>query len=154
MGTGSAKHTTFVIEREYPVPPARVFTAWSRADVKSRWLACEVDWVQGKYALDFRVGGRESNRSGPAGGSVHAYDAIYYDIVPNERIVYGYELRVGEARISVSLVTVEIKQRGRFAALTFTEQGVFFNGEVDAAEREDGTRVGLERLESLLGDLQ
>ena len=32
-------HATFSLERSYPVPPARVFTAWSDPAAKARWFA-------------------------------------------------------------------------------------------------------------------
>jgi uncharacterized protein YndB with AHSA1/START domain len=63
-----------------------------------------------------RVGGREVNRGGPPGGPVYTYDARYGDIVPNERIVYSYTMDCGDARISVSVTTVEVPRRRRHAA--------------------------------------
>ena len=41
------------------------------------------------------------------------FDAIYHDIVPRERIVYTYEMRLDERKISVSLATLQIKPAGR-----------------------------------------
>jgi uncharacterized protein YndB with AHSA1/START domain len=56
----TAVHAAFAIERVYRAAPARVFAAWADRDAKARWFSCH-----GGYALDFRVGGRESNRRGP-----------------------------------------------------------------------------------------
>ena len=56
------------------------------------------------------------------GGPIHHYDAIYQDIVPNERIIYGYDMHLDDKRISVSLATVEFKPAGKGTRLTFTEQ--------------------------------
>lgn len=61
--------------------------------------------------FDFRAGGRE--RFTVAGeGSVYRYDALYYDIVPGQRIVYRYEMYKDSARISVSLATIEFGKSG------------------------------------------
>ena len=140
----SLTHATFVITRDYKAPPARVFAAWAKADQKRQWFACHGDWISYDYTLDFRVGGKEINRTGPAGGAVHAYDATYLDIVPNERLVLAYAMRVGDRLLSLSLETVEFAAHAGGTRLTFTEQGAFLDGGGDIAEREEGTRIGLD----------
>ena len=99
--TRSTEHGTFTVTRTYPVPPERVFAAWSSQEAKARWFGAP--GATG-YELDFRVGGTEINRGGPPGGPVYTYEATYRDIVPGERIVYGYvmsadddaDLRLGD----------------------------------------------------------
>lgn len=134
-------HASFTIERIYPASPRRVFAAWSDREAKARWFSCHEG-----YTLDFRVGGRESNRGGPPGGPVYACDALFHDIVPDERIVYSYELRRDDTLISVSLATVELAPVAGGTRLVFTEQGAFLDGHDTPSEREHGTRLGLERL--------
>jgi len=150
MTERSTTHSTFAIERTYDALPAHVFAAWASQEAKSRWMGCDPTWVQGKQELDFRVGGREMNRAGPKGGPVHAFDAVYHDIVPNERIIFSYELRLDKRLISVSMTTVEFKRSGTGTRLTLTEQGAFLDGYDGAAEREEGTREGLDRLAATL----
>jgi uncharacterized protein YndB with AHSA1/START domain len=135
-------HASFVVERVYPATPARVFRAWSDADAKARWFSCHEG-----YTLDFRVGGRESNRGGPPEGPVYACDALFHDIVPDERIVYSYDLRRDDTLISVSLVTVEFTPVDGGTRLVFTEQAAFLDGHDTPEHREHGTRLGLERLQ-------
>ena len=139
-------HSTFVIERSYPTSPARVFTAFADRDVKARWFAMPADWVGTEHTMEFRVGGRETSRGGPAGGPVHVFDAIYQDIVENERIVYTYDLHFDDQRISVSLATVELFPAAGGTHMTFTEQGAFLDGLGDPTEREHGTRLMLDAL--------
>jgi uncharacterized protein YndB with AHSA1/START domain len=81
---------------------------------------------------------------------VHYYNAEYWDIVPNERIVTSYQMHMDEARISVSLATVEIKPNGAGTTFVLTEQGAFLDGYDDAGERERGTRELLGQLETYL----
>jgi uncharacterized protein YndB with AHSA1/START domain len=45
----------------------------------------------------------------PPTGGQSPPDARYCDIVPDQRIVYTYDMHMGEMRISVSLATVEFK---------------------------------------------
>ena len=134
-------HASFVLERVYPVPPSRVFAAWSDREAKARWFSCHDG-----YTLDFRVGGRESNRGGAPDGPVYACDALFHDIVVNERIVYSYDLHCDDALVSVSLVTVEFAPAEGGTRLVFTEQGAFLDGHDTPAHREHGTRLGFERL--------
>ena len=56
------------------------------------------------------------------------YEGVIYDIVPDQRIVYSYEMYVGQDLGSVSLATVEIVAEGSGTKLTYTEQGAFLDG--------------------------
>jgi uncharacterized protein YndB with AHSA1/START domain len=109
MSERSVTHATFVVERSYDASPARVFAAWATPKAKARWFVGPDEWEASDHELDFRVGGRERVSGGPKGGPVHAFDARYQDIVPNERIVSTYDMHLDETRISVSLATVEFK---------------------------------------------
>ncbi len=143
MPERSVTHATFAIERTYDASPARVFAAWADPAAKAKWFG---DESKANYRLDFRVGGREFNRGGPPGGAVYTYEALYQDIVPDQRIVYSYSMDLDETRISVSVATVELRPEGAGTRLTFTEQGAFLDGHDNPAEREHGTGVLLDAL--------
>jgi uncharacterized protein YndB with AHSA1/START domain len=151
MSERSVTHATFVIERTYDAAPARVFAAWADPAVKARWFAGPDEWESGRYELDFRVGGRERASGGPPGGPVHTYEARYQDIVPDQRIVLTYDMHLDDARISVSLATVEFRAEGAGTRLVFTEQGAFLDGYDEPSERERGTRDLLDGLGTALG---
>jgi uncharacterized protein YndB with AHSA1/START domain len=142
----SVTHATFVVERHYDASPARVFAAWADPAAKARWFAGPEEWGRDEFGLDFRVGGREVSRGGPPGGPVHAYDAVYQDIVPDERIVYSYSLCLDQTLISVSLATVELRAEAAGTRLVLTEQGAWLDGYDDAGERERGTGELLDAL--------
>lgn len=146
----SASHATFVIERDYPHPPAKVFAAFASAESKSKWFGGPEDWGKSNHKLDFRVGGKESVSGGPPGGTVHYYNATIWDIVDGERIVTAYDMHLDKVRISVSLATTEIKPSAKGTKLIYTEQGVFLDGYDDAGSRERGTIELLGQLEAFL----
>lgn len=145
MSERSTQHATFVIERTYPAPAARVFAAWADPAAKARWFAGS-DEATGDYELDFRLGGREISRGAAPDGEVYTYEARYQDIVPDHRIVYTYDMYCDETRISVSLTTVEFKAEDAGTRLIYTEQGAFLDGEDKPQYREQGTGSLLDAL--------
>jgi uncharacterized protein YndB with AHSA1/START domain len=156
MTARSVIHDAFAIERTYPAVPSRVFAAFASAEAKSVWGDTgglePADGEAGAAEFDFRPGGWE--RFGiKHSGKTFRYAALYYDIVPDQRIVYSYEMYEDEARISVSVATIEFAKSGDGTALTWTEQGVYLDG-FDGAEapalRREGTTEMLEGLTSYL----
>jgi uncharacterized protein YndB with AHSA1/START domain len=148
----SVIHDTFSIERTYPAAPARVFAAFASVEVKDTWGdtgALEPSAGDaGGAEFDFWPGGRE-RFSHKFQGTTYRYDALYYDIVPDQRIVYSYEMYADDARISVSVATIEFAKSGDGTALTWTEQGAYLDG-IDGAQapslREGGTTEMLDGL--------
>jgi uncharacterized protein YndB with AHSA1/START domain len=147
MTERSVNHGTFAVERHYPADPAKVFGAWADAAAKEIWMDDPDFKSDGSvYELDFRVGGHERFGGLDPDGKPYRYDALYYDIVPGHRIVYSYEMYSGDARMSVSLATVEMVPDRDGAKLTYTEQGAFFD-DIDKIEaREEGTAWILDNL--------
>ncbi|GIP10295.1 activator of HSP90 ATPase [Paenibacillus macerans] len=137
------KHATFVVERTYAAPPARVYRAWAAPAAKAKWFS-KAD------IFEFRVGGREYSSGGPPEGPVFTFDACYQEIVPEQRIVYSYTLDSGDERISVSLTTVELIPIEGGTKLVFTEQGAFFDGHDTPEVREQGTSEMLDTLGNTL----
>jgi uncharacterized protein YndB with AHSA1/START domain len=150
MTLSTVDHDTFVIERIYPVPVTQVFEAWATPILKARWFAGSAEALGAGYDLDFRVGGHEVNRAGPPGGPVYRYQSEFRDIVPEQRIVYTYEMYADETRMSVSVATVQFRSRDGATQLVLTEQGVFLDGHDTAAQREEGTRSLLDSLAGIV----
>ncbi len=151
MNERSVTHATFVLERTYDAPPARVFAAFSSREAKGRWFIGPDNWEKSNLELDFRVGGHERVSGGPPGGPVHSYDARYQDIVADQRIITTYEMHMDEARISVSVATLELQPEGAGTRLILTEQGAYLDGYDTSASRERGTS---DLLDSLGAELQ
>ncbi len=142
MSNRSATHSTFVIERDYHATPARVFAAWADVKAKGQWFG---PGGEHRHELDFRLGGREHFEVA-GGDAVYSYDALYEDIVPDERIVYTYNMHRNGVRMSVSVATVELLADDTGTHLRYTEQGVFLDGEDTPELREHGTKEILDKL--------
>jgi uncharacterized protein YndB with AHSA1/START domain len=150
MTDRSVTHASFVIERTYDAPPARVFEACSDPAIKKRWFVGPDNWDKSDYQLDFRVGGEETVTGGPDGGPVFTYRATIQDIVTDHRIVSTYEMAMDGKRISVSVATVEVTPEGSGTRLTLTEQDAFLDGLDNVEAREHGTRELLDNLGAML----
>ena len=145
-------HNTFTIEREFRHPPAKVFAAFATQAAKRRWFGSEADgWTNESWELDFRVGGRETCLSrAPNAGPRVSFEAHYHDILPDERLVYTYEMHLDDRRISVSLATIELRPDGGGTRLTLTEQGAYLDDFDNPKLREDGTRALMDKLGATL----
>ncbi len=152
MTEATAVHSSFTLERTYPVRPARVFAAWADPALKARWFGGGGDWTPLERFCDFREGGHERAVGRWKSGLVTAFDAHYLDIVPDRRIVYSYVMHMDDRRISVSLATIEYLPDGTGTRLVVTEQGVFLDGYEDKGSREHGTGFLMDRMGASLTD--
>lgn len=152
MEKRSVTHATFVIERNYPAAPERVFAAFADPEKKKRWFADSGETKYEAFEMDFRVGGLERKRFVVKAGFTCTNDTVYQDIVPNQRIIFAYTMSAGDTRISSSQVTVELLPSGKGTDLIFTEQGAFFEGSDGPAGREHGWGVLLDNLAKRLAN--
>lgn len=141
----SVVHATFELERTYDAPVARVWRALTEPQAKARWFSGD-HWEPLERHMDVRVGGRELLKGRWESGLVTTFDAVYYDIVPNVRLVYCYQMLLDERKISVSLATMQLAPNGQGTRLRVAEQGAFLDGYDDAGSRERGTAHLLDRL--------
>jgi uncharacterized protein YndB with AHSA1/START domain len=153
-------HGSFELELALPAPRSLVFAAFAEPQLRRRWFRIPSDTGDGLHELDFRLGGSEVAFAtlAPAGTAERlAYRSLFLDIVPDERIVFTYELVVDGRRRSVSLVTVEFAPDDGGTRLTRTEQyallAVEGDGRNEVAHLEGGTRLQLNGLVALVGRL-
>jgi uncharacterized protein YndB with AHSA1/START domain len=144
----SALHSTFTLERSYPVTSERVFAAWADPAAKARWFT----GAASEHALDFRVHGRETVvRHGGADEPTLRFESVFHNIVPGERIVYASTLFADAQLTTVSLTTVQFDATGDGTRLVLTEQGTFLDGKESPDWREKGTSNWLDALAAELG---
>lgn len=149
MTTIPTLHTDFVIEREFAATPAEVFAAWADPDARMAWSDCHPGSTR-EHRLDFRVHGHELYEAVGANGEIERVDSFFFDIVEGQRIVFGYDIRFGQQRLSASLVTVEFFPAKRGTRMVYTEQLAYLDGHEDRDERMRGTAESLDRLTQLL----
>lgn len=142
----SVVHATFCIERTYPASRAQVFQALTDPAAKARWFGGGDGYTLLAREMDVRPGGREHVQGRWETGVVSTFDAVYHDVVADERIVYAYEMHLDDRKISVSLATVELKPASTGTHLVMTEQGAFLDGYDNAGSREHGTNFLLDAL--------
>ena len=156
MTERSVIHDTFALERTYPATPSRVFAAFASKEAKDAWGdtgdIATAEPATGPAEFDFRAGGHE--RFGMVyQGVSYTYDALYYDIVPGQRLVYSYEMYADGERISVSVATIQLAAMDGGTTLTWTEQGAYLDG-LDGKDaprlREGGTSEMLNGLAKYL----
>jgi uncharacterized protein YndB with AHSA1/START domain len=149
----SVVHATFDLKRTYDAPVARVWRALTDEHAKQKWFGGSPgQWELLERHMDVRPGGRERLKGRWDGGVVSTFDALYYDVIENERLVYAYEMHMGDKKISVSLATMQLKADGAITTLSVTEQGAFLDGYDDAGSREHGTGILLDTLGASLKD--
>jgi uncharacterized protein YndB with AHSA1/START domain len=148
----SVVHGSFRIERRYEVPRERVYQAFTDRAAKDKWFGGGPGQTILAREMDVRPGGREHVRGRWESGMVSTFDAVYFDVVPDERLVYTYEMHLDERKISVSLATLEFRQDGTGTMVVMSEHGAFLDGYDDAGSRERGTNHLLDMVGKFLDE--
>lgn len=144
MTARSIAHGSFTVERRYRHAPSTVYGAWSNPEFKRQWFGSP-NPDKPTDVMDFRVGGREFNES-EMGADTYIFDVTYRDLVPDNRIIYTYEMSKNGQRISVSLATIEFFPDGAGTRMVVKEDGAFLDGLDKMADREAGTNYLIDLL--------
>ncbi len=150
MANQPVLHSTFVVERNYPQPPDRVFAAFAQPSRKRRWYA-EGDHEIQEFEMEFRVGGSERFRyrfkeGHPIAGSEIANESIYQDIVAEKYIVMASKMSLNEKPIVVTLTTLEFLPAATGTDFMLTNQGAFLDWSEGPQMLEAGWRALLDRM--------
>jgi uncharacterized protein YndB with AHSA1/START domain len=144
-------HSTFVIERNFPWRPARVFSGFSQPALKRRWYA-EGDHELHEFHMDFHLGGSERLRyrfreGHPIAGSEIANESIYQDIAEEKRIVMTSRMALNGKTIAVMLATFEFVPADAGTDLILTHQGTYIDWPDGAKMIEAGWAGLVDRLQ-------
>ena len=86
-GVRSVVHASFHLERTYDAPVARVWQALTDESAKQKWFGgTDGRWELIERRMDVRVGGSERVKGRWEGGVVSTFDAVYHDVIANERL--------------------------------------------------------------------
>ena len=96
MTASKTRHAIFTIERTFKAPPKRVFAAWATPEGKAAWFGGPAgDSVEEIREFNFREGGSDRLRGRWNNGRISDYKSTYWEIIPEKRIVYAYEMFMG-----------------------------------------------------------
>jgi uncharacterized protein YndB with AHSA1/START domain len=146
-----AIQSTFVVERTYSAPVARVFAAFADPEIKRRWFAEGLGHSVERFEMDFRVGGVERlvyrlDETTPVPGLLLDNHGVLLDIVPDRRVVTASTMSAADSCISASLVTIELAAANQGTHLICTHHGAFFEGSDGPQMRETGWNILMDRL--------
>ncbi len=146
-------HATFVLEREYAAGVEAVWHALSDAQAREQWFGAGAAFDVQAKAHDFRVGGHSTEEGQWHGGPRSTFHSTYTDIVALRRVVFTYDMWVDGRHLSTSLTTIALEPVAEGTRLTYTEQGVHFDGLDSVEGREEGSNGLLDELGAYLDAL-
>jgi uncharacterized protein YndB with AHSA1/START domain len=149
----AAVHGEFTIERRYEAPPSQVWAALTEPAARAGWFVGPDNWTELERTVDLRVGGLERLHGRFASGMETTYVARFHALETERRLVYVYDMHLGETHHSLSVATLEIRGDRGTTRFRYTEQLVFLDG-TDATKgtvsRKHGTSAHFERLAAQL----
>ena len=139
-------HATIVLERTYDARPSRVFAAFVDPAARMRWGVPSQSVRLIYDQTDFRIGGKDVARCGPAGNLMYRVETFYQDIVPDQRIISAEVVTKDETRLAVSLITVELQPSAAGTRLVLTDQIAALSGADMVADSKAGYSAALDNL--------
>lgn len=142
------------MSRVFDAPRELVWKVYTDTEMIPKWwgpryLTTRVD------KMDFRVGGVWRNVQKDAEGNFHAFNGVYKEITPPERLEYTFEYEPMAGHISTDTITLEALPEGKtrmIARTTFDSiedlEGMLQSG------MEAGAMETWDRLEELMAEAQ
>jgi uncharacterized protein YndB with AHSA1/START domain len=149
----SQVHATFVVERGYPQTPDEVWRALSDNAARDQWFGAGDAFDIREKSHDFKVGGHGTEEGQWRNGPQSQFRSTYTDIVDLQRIVFTYDMWVEGQHLSTSLTTITLEPESDGTRLTYTEQGVHFDGLDSVEGREEGSAGLLDQLGAYLASV-
>jgi uncharacterized protein YndB with AHSA1/START domain len=149
---------SFTIPLDLAAPPEQVWPLFADLSLRRTWVRMPGPSSTASHELDFRIGGRERLTNTFLSGDTREdleSRTMFFDIIPNERIVSSSEALVAGALRWVSLITVDFDSTDAGTHLDWTEQYSFVTlstpgGVDDVRHLVGGTRLRLNGLVAAL----
>jgi uncharacterized protein YndB with AHSA1/START domain len=147
--TASPGGREVIIEREFDAPRAKVWKAWTDAELIKQWLGPrKYEMAIDKY--DFKPGGSYRYiHKGDEGE--FAFHGVFHGIYPEEKAIQTFEFEGWPGHVSLDTLTLEDLGNGKTKATTISvfqtpqdRDGMIKSG------MEKGVTEGYERLDELL----
>ena len=141
-----------VMERVLNAPRELVFKAHTDPNLISKW------WGPRRYTttvdkLDLRVGGVWRFIQHDAAGNEYAFNGVYREIVPPERLSYTFEFEGMPGHVLLETVTFEEQNGKTKLTVTGSFQSVEDRDGMLHSGMEEGANESYERLAELLATL-
>ena len=143
--TEKLHHATIKLERAYSASVERVFSEFANPQSRAKWSAPSNDSLVYDQS-DFREGGRDVFRCGPANDLRFQGTTTYQAIVPNQLVISTEILAEGDTCLAVALNTLEFETAEKGSELRVTIQIVSFIGPDLIGAYESGNRAALHGL--------
>src|SRR5262249_41813145 len=104
----------------YPVPPSRVFEAWTNPQALRAWFAPNPAAEMPEVTVDLRVGGEYRFRLINPDNQEHCVSKRYQEIAPPSKLVFTWLWATALDR--ESLVTVELRESDNGTDLVLTHE--------------------------------
>jgi len=118
------------VRRTIPAQRQKVFEAWTKPEVVSRWFAPTAEYRTIVHELDLRIGGRYRIEMQHPDKATHVAIGVYRDIAPPSRLVFTWRWE-GREVMPETVVAVEFLERGDSTELVLTHRGFDEAGDRD-----------------------
>jgi uncharacterized protein YndB with AHSA1/START domain len=129
--------------RRYPVPPEKVWRAWTDAQALKKWWGPGPGEPVAVAELDVRVGGRFRIVFGGPQGTAHEVQGTYQEVVPNRKLVFTWTWPNSTPERE-SVVTIVFRAASGGTELDFRHEQLF-----DEKVRDDHKRGWTGSLDKL-----
>ena len=100
------------LTRTFNAPPAKVFEAWSRPELWSRWFPPRCFTMTIEH-MDFRVGGGFSATFHGPDDFKHSFTGTYVELVPGEKLAWKAQFTYGPEDLMLTTVTFKEVEGGK-----------------------------------------
>ena len=132
--TSLAEKPSLTLTRSYPVPPERVWRAWTDPQALKRWFGPGGEDPVSVADLDVRKGGRFRIVFGGADGKAHKVQGVYREVVPHRRLVFTWTWP-NTTPERESVITIEFRAQGGGTELVFRQEQFFDTAARDGHQR-------------------
>ena len=140
---------TFTFDRTFPLPPAKMWHLMTSAEGREAWGAPDDGQVLEALSSDFRIGGTERHRCGPAKAPEFEVTTRWYHIAEPSDAVYTEQIEAGGMTLGASLVTYRIAEAVTGSQVSITVAVSSYVGAEMIGEFRGGWEGGVAKLEQL-----
>lgn len=140
---------TFTYDRSFPLPPERMFTLMTAPEYREMWGAPDDGQVLETLSSDFRIGGQEKHRCGPAEAPYFEATTRWYNIDAPNAVTFTETIEADGMVVGTSLVTYTLTPESKGCHAAITVAVVSFVGPEMIGEFKAGWTGGIAKLDAL-----